>query len=71
MISLGSFAPAQTADSEAKSLFNEARALASQPEAAKQRQALEKFQTAARRFHEDGVTYNGGSRSAQAPSSLS
>jgi CHAT domain-containing protein/Tfp pilus assembly protein PilF len=51
-------ASAQSLNDQGKSLFREAQELAQQPEAAKKRLALEKFQEAARLFHEAGVPYN-------------
>lgn len=56
--SLSFSALAQTANDQGKSLFREAQGLASQSEEPKKRLALEKFQEAARLFHQAGVTYN-------------
>lgn len=58
IIYLNSLVFAQTPREQAVALFHEARALAFQPEGAKQRLALEKFQEAARLFKQVGATYN-------------
>ena len=55
---LNSNVSAQTTESQAKALFNEARELAFHPEESKQRLALKKFQEAARLFRQAGVFYN-------------
>lgn len=51
-------ASAQTPETQGKTLFDEARVLAFQPEQSKQRLALEKFQEAARLFRQAGLSKN-------------
>lgn len=58
LLLFGANASAQTPETQGKTLFDEARVLAFQPEQSKQRLALEKFQEAARLFRQVGLSKN-------------